>query len=314
MKKTIYVALALMLIGLIGATAVSLSTDLFHPVRADAQKQTAALGGVNTIKIAAASADVTVEKTKSRKLTAEIQGWGNKRLTRDITVDIRKDGRRLYITADQRSHFIQFSFGWVRLVIKVPDRHDQSIVVTTGSGDVTVHALRAGNLSAISRSGDITAENNQSSKRFTAKTSSGDIDVRRIHSEGAVSLTADSGDTVVDDLTAKETEIDSASGDVTVRDFNGRLTVQADSGDIGLEGDRLTGDIAAAASSGDVTIGFAHEPDSLALDFRGNSGEAAVEIGGLLYKEKSEQRIIGEKGGGRYRMDVRTRSGDFRLQ
>nr|WP_139693662.1 DUF4097 family beta strand repeat-containing protein [Sporolactobacillus terrae] len=56
------------------------------------------------------------------------------------------------------------------------------------------------------------------------------------------------------------------------------------------------------------------EPDSVTMDYRGSSGNGSVRIKDMLYEEKSDHRIVGKKGDGRYTVRVQTSSGDFKFR
>ncbi|RYL88872.1 DUF4097 family beta strand repeat-containing protein [Sporolactobacillus sp. THM19-2] len=314
MRKFIYAALGMILIGIIGVAMILLSTDLLDFEKTDAQKKTADSQGISEIQVDAGSLDVTVEKTTGRTLTAEIQGWGNGQMTRRTKLEMQRHGQALHILADQNPQFFAFSFGWKKLAVKVPAQLYQSITVHSGSGDVSVQSLRANDLSVTTNSGDITAENNQAPGNFTAKASSGDIVLKQTRAVDQVSVTTRSGDIDLTGLVAGHSYVNASSGDITVRNFSGDLSSRADAGDLVLKSERLSGNLSAEASSGDVIIGFNQDPDSLTLDYRGRSGEGIVMTKGLLYKEKLEDLIIGRKGNGKYHIKVRTNSGDFVLR
>ncbi|UAK17007.1 DUF4097 family beta strand repeat-containing protein [Sporolactobacillus terrae] len=50
------------------------------------------------------------------------------------------------------------------------------------------------------------------------------------------------------------------------------------------------------------------------MDYRGSSGDGSVRIKDMLYEEKSDHRIVGKKGDGRYTVRVQTSSGDFKFR
>ncbi|MDQ0860640.1 hypothetical protein [Bacillus sp. V2I10] len=57
-------------------------------------------------------------------------------------------------------------------------------------------------------------------------------------------------------------------------------------------------DIIMVTSSEEITIELAEKPDSLAVDYKGGSGEGTIDLDGLSYEEKSEDEIKGKIGSG----------------
>lgn len=63
-----------------------------------------------------------------------------------------------------------------------------------------------------------------------------------------------------------------------------------------------------------MSVEYQKEPASLAVDFQADSGDTEVNLDHILYKEKSEHRIVGYVGDSpSNRLKVRTTSGDIEL-
>ncbi|MCO7125825.1 DUF4097 domain-containing protein [Sporolactobacillus shoreicorticis] len=314
MKKIIYVALALILIGAIGGLIVFKTTDLFQTNRADTQTKTASVNEIKKINVEASSLDVEIKKTNRDQLSAEVKGWGNKQMIQGVKLAINKKGDTVRVTAERNQSFFTFTIGWSKLVIEVPERQYNRIAVITRSGDLTAQNLQADQLSLTTRSGTITAEHNQSSGRFDIETSSGDVDLRDNQARDEASIKANSGDLNVSETETKSLILETGSGTIDVQQFRGSLTANANSGDITIRNDKISGSIDAQTGSGNVALHFTEEPESVSVNYYGGSGEGTVDLKGFLYKEKTEKRIIGQKGDGEYKIKVRTNSGDFSLK
>jgi hypothetical protein len=314
MKKIIYVALALILIGAVGGLIVFQTTDLFQTSKANAQTKTASVNGIKKINVDVSSLDVEVKKTNRDQLSAKVKGWGNKQMIQGVKLAINKEGDALHVSAERNQSFFTFTIGWSKLTIEVPEQEYNRITVDVGSGDLSIEDLQAGHLSLTSGSGDVTAKNNKSRGNFIVQTSSGDIDMQHNQAQNEARVSANSGDLDVSDLTAKSTRLETASGDIDVERYSGSLIAQANSGDIDIESNQLSGDIDVKATSGDIDINFAQDPDSLSVDYRGGSGEGIVDLKGFLYEAKSDSVINGKKGSGKYKIKARTNSGDFSLR
>lgn len=314
MKKIIYSALALILVGGIGGLIVFQTTDLFQTSKANAQTKTASVNGVEKVNVEVSSLDVEVKKTSSDQLSAEVKGWGNKQMIQGVKLAINREGDALYVTAERNQSFFTFNIGWSKLIIEVPEQQYNQIVVATQSGNLNAQDLNASRLSFSAGSGDITAENNKSVARFDVKSSSGNINLRHNEAQDEATIQANSGDLNVSDMTAESLSLETTSGNIDVQKFSGALTANANSGDITIRNNKISGSIDAQAGSGNVALRFTEEPESVSVDYRGGSGEGTVDLQGFLYKEKTEKLIIGQKGDGKYKIRVRTNSGDFSMQ
>lgn len=314
MKKTVYAALILILTGIIGALIIYQTTDTFHSTEMRPQKETVLIDGVRDIKIDTSTVDVQVEKTDGRSLSAELQGRGNKQVTQSIKLNVKKDGQILNINVGRKGTFFSFTFGKMKLVVKVPDQIYDSVRAQSVSGDLSVRSLRAKQLSLAANSGDIVSDNNKAADHLSLQTTSGDITLKHTQIKNNAVVTANSGDVVINDLTAKSSQIETTTGEITVQNVAGNLAAHADSGDIRMNNDSLTGNISAEATSGNLDINFVKEPASFSLDYSGSSGTGTVQINGLLYTEKTEHTLIGKKGSGAYQIKARTNSGDFSLK
>ncbi|MCO7125828.1 DUF4097 domain-containing protein [Sporolactobacillus shoreicorticis] len=151
-------------------------------------------------------------------------------------------------------------------------------------------------------------------QQVSAATSSGDLTMRDTHVKGKLNANTSSGDVRLIRSSADEMRLLTHSGDITVTDYRGNLDASARSGDIDLTSDELVGDLNLETSSGDVMIALGGEPDSVSVYYQGSSGDGSVHLKDMLYEEKSDHCIIGKKGEGKYKIKVRTRSGDFRLR
>ena len=144
--------------------------------------------------------------------------------------------------------------GRARLDLTVPPAC--RLEVRTSSGDVSVagEALLAGPARVTTSSGDLAVEGGL--RELIARTSSGDV---RITRRPLVAL-----------------EADTSSGDVTLEAGAERATVDTSSGDIRLE--RLAGDLAAGASSGDVSASWERIPPAASVRVRSSSGDVRLRI------------------------------------
>ncbi|WP_100489076.1 DUF4097 family beta strand repeat-containing protein [Sporolactobacillus pectinivorans] len=283
------------------------------------QKKALNADGLHAVVVTVSPLDVELVQTEDQLLKAEIQGEWTDDPVEKIELDVHAEGDAAIIRAKMDEHRLLFGImgitwnRWVKVVVHVPARIYERVEIGGQSGDISVRRIIAETLSLSSKSGDIIVEDCEAKKELIAASTSGDIRITGLLAKEKVSARASSGDVVLRNLASDFLDAAARSGDVTVSDFRGTLAAEVSSGDIELENDQLTGDLRAYAQSGDVSISFRKDPESFAINYQGSSGEGSVHIEGILYKEKNEHRMLGQKGDGQYMIDVHTGSGDFVL-
>lgn len=128
-----------------------------------------------------------------------------------------------------------------------------------------------------------------------------------------ISVQASSGDINVEGIQADAIEVKAASGDIKVMDTDAAemLKIETASGDILVQQNQAES-IQLSAASGDITV----EPGDIdfAIDFKSSSGDGTVELEGISFSERSEHRVLGQMGTGDHEIKVRTASGDFNIR
>lgn len=274
------------------------------------------MDGINRVIVNTTSADVELIQTEETALKAQV--WADQKddgyQPVELEIDRKDDALEIRIVRRRQDWLTSLkSLGsWnVKVVFELPTRLYNEIVVDGSSSDISARQLLTNRLSTTCHSGDIELETCAVNQELVLSTSSGDLSVRDALVKGEFTAHATSGDIRLNQLTAEELKIQSHSGDITVNDFRGTIDASASSGDIELSSDKLTGNVNLESSSGDVNVSFQEEPDSFTIDYHGSSGDGSVRARDMLYEEKSDHRIIGKKGDGRYSVRVRTSSGDF---
>lgn len=277
------------------------------------------MDGINRVIVNTTSADVELIQTEETALKAQV--WADQKddgyQPVELEIDRKDDALEIRIVRRRQDWLTSLkSLGsWnVKVVFELPTRLYNEIVVDGSSSDISARQLLTNRLSTTCHSGDIELETCAVNQELVLSTSSGDLSVRDALVKGEFTAHATSGDIRLNQLTAEELKIQSHSGDITVNDFRGTIDASASSGDIELSSDKLTGNVNLESSSGDVNVSFQEEPDSFTIDYHGSSGDGSVRARDMLYEEKSDHRIIGKKGDGRYSVRVRTSSGDFNFR
>ncbi|MFS0862681.1 DUF4097 family beta strand repeat-containing protein [Fredinandcohnia sp. 179-A 10B2 NHS] len=317
MKKIMYGALLLVMVGVLGLI-ISVNTSgvevfTFSSVEVD-EKQEVPAEGVKKIVIDSPSVDVNVTPGNGDEIYVEFTGKVGKKSKALYNLDINEDGDTVEITMEKENkfQFMMFNFTKVSLNVEVPEKVYEELQINAASGDIVVDEVNAQELTIETHSGDIDVKNGEGIGKLVVKASSGDVLVNDVFVENKLEIKTSSGDIVATDNQAKVIELLASSGDISTTNLNSKeVTINTSSGDIEVEAVEVTGDLILEASSGDIDVEFLKTPASLAVDFRGGSGDGDANIEGMEFSEKTEHRIIGEIGSGEYKLNVRTSSGDF---
>jgi hypothetical protein len=283
------------------------------------QEKTASVEGIHKISVETQSLDVELIQSESDELQATLCGEHSEDEARHIELELLRRDDELRVRITQQGHLSMFHIvggiwnKYLRFTVYVPDRLFERITASGQSSDMMAKRLMAGKMIFLCRSGDIQLDDCVAKETLNVRASSGDITLNGVLGKGDVSVQNSSGDIDCRGLTGETISIGTHSGDLTVSDYRGRLRAEAKSGDIEIKSDVLAGDVAIHSSSGDVALAY-RQADSFLVHYKGSSGEGKIRMEGLSYEEKSEHLIVGKKGDGRYRVDVRTSSGDFVLQ
>ncbi|RFU62134.1 DUF4097 family beta strand repeat-containing protein [Peribacillus glennii] len=258
--------------------------------------------------------DVKLVPDDTDKITVVLKGEVSERLKDEVHIRVKESNDELLITMEELDP--KFWFGFTNLdvttEIMIPQKSYDLIFLETSSGDIEANDFNAKQITLNASSGDIKAQNSKAKESYEAITSSGEINVKSIVADEIV-FNAKSGDINGAGLHAKNSTIEASSGEIIIKDATGEITADVSSGNITIDNDKISGNLTATASSGDVIVNYKENPASLAVDYRGSSGEGNVNIKGFLFEEKTEDRILGKIGGGTYEVKVRTSSGDFEL-
>ncbi|MFP3389206.1 DUF4097 family beta strand repeat-containing protein [Brevibacillus sp. SIMBA_040] len=147
-------------------------------------------------------------------------------------------------------------------------------------------------------------------------------------------LSTATGDIKATKLSVKKTNIVSSTGDVELDGFTGdSLDIQTDTGDMKLSGIRstvqiqtttgeidslllpeLVHDVSIASETGDIRIKVDKEPVAASLDLSTETGSIKTSWKSLSYEQKSENKVNGSIGSGGPAVNVRSTTGDIRIQ
>lgn len=317
MKKVFYIVFALLLVGIWGTfyTLQGSSEGLLKFNTVEIHEKKEANGkGVENVNIESPSIDIKLTASNQENITAELKGNVDKKTKNSYELIVKENGNEvdILVEVDDKFHFALFSITSIALEVKVPEELYEKINIETSSGDVVTKSFESKALNIQTSSGDVNVKDSKIDNEIKIQSSSGDVITSDIQAN-KVEIDTESGDVMIDDQDSKHTQLHTSSGDIVLNEVNGDIVVEASSGDIAINNSEPLGNIDANSSSGDIVINFDKDPDSLTIDFEGNSGDGIVKLDGITYEDKSENEIEGRIGSGKYSIIARTSSGDFVL-
>lgn len=314
-----YGALGLVVIGVIGVI-MSINTSgveafTFSSVDVHETKEVSAKG-VSTIVIDSPTVDVKLQPGNGDKIEADFSGQVGKKSKDLYKLDLDKDGDTVRITMEKEDkfQFMMFNFTKVSLNVKVPQQVYDSIEITAASGDIALKEIKAKELSVVTESGDIKVSDAAAEGALTLQASSGDITANG-NSSNTLDIESSSGDVEIKDNVAKATDVYTSSGEILSDGLVSEdIKMNTSSGDMVVTLEEMTGNISLESSSGDIDVSFAQPATSMKVDFKSTSGDATADLDEMNYSEKSEHRILGQSGEGKFKLTARTSSGDFNVK
>jgi hypothetical protein len=189
--------------------------------------------------------------------------------------------------------------------ITVPE--NTKIDADTGSGSIRLSDVQ-GPVDADTGSGGIEIENIAAGA--TLDTGSGSIRASGVR--GSFSADTGSGSIRAELLGGGPVDLDTGSGSIRVSGVDGRLKASAGSGSVTAEGNP-TGDWEIESGSGSVNVTFPGNA-SFDLSARTSSGSVRTDFPITVQGSLSKKRLTGKVGNGGPRVDLRSGSGNIRIE
>ena len=181
--------------------------------------------------------------------------------------------------------------------------------IHTGSGDVKLEAIGA-NVETTAGSGDLTVHGVKGSLK--AQSGSGNIVADGI--AGAIEAHTGSGDIRAEQTAAGDSDLAAGSGNIHLKGLQGGLKLETGSGDVTVEG-APSHDWSVHTGSGEVYLTLQQEQGfHLVAQSSGGTISMARPITISSLSNRSDKSVDGVVGNGGPTVQVRTGSGDIRIQ
>ena len=231
MKKVIYAALVLLVVGIAGTIVSANKNGGFSLNTVDVfQSKKISATDIKNMEIETASTDVTILPGNEDAFQVVLKGKASEKLKKSFTLIAVKNGDTVIIRVKRKNEFsIGFNFEQVHLEVKIPKKEMASIAAKTSSGDIHANGLQSEQASFAASSGDISGEAWKIKNELKVHTSSGDISMNGIDSGTADFLSA-SGDMELKKLKEDTITLETSSGDAAMMDVRGNITANATQG------------------------------------------------------------------------------------
>ncbi|PLT43987.1 hypothetical protein B8V81_2418 [Paenibacillus pasadenensis] len=297
MRNVVLLGLILLLGGLIGAgvtfgqgdreSLLQFGTEevrLSEEVPADGISRLRAEAGSMDIELAAGASD--------DKIIATITGRASKKSLDKIKLELDPQGDELTVKGKEGGAFT-FGFNIVNVTMRIelPARKFEALQAELGSGDIDAQGVEAGEL--------------------TFKTGSGDIELTGVKG-GVISLRSGSGSIDGEGVVAEELAAKASSGNISLEDVLAALQLDAGSGNIRAEMDRLELPVTASSGSGNITLATRIAPASATVQYSVGSGRFRSDWNEDEDGERKSRELV--FGDGQVQVKLSTGSGNISLR
>lgn len=251
--------------------------------------------GINVLNFETTAADVEIIPSSTDRMTVKLEGEIEKKLKDKLNLSIEEEGDQLKVTYLSNDNSLGFKFGSekdVILQVTVPEKAYKEFSVRTTSGDVDLEGVTAENMKIVSTSGV------QAIKRF--------------ESEGTILLQSTSGNFKLERNVLNNFSIESTSGNVEMEALVSQSgKINTTSGNVAMIIEEMINKLEINTTSGYVKTTFRKNPESLKINFKGESGKPDIRLKDIMYEDKDKNSAIGVIGDGINTLTVKTTSGDF---
>ena len=261
---------------------------------------------IGELAISTSAGDVTVQEGPRAMVEMRVRAYGRsaadaEEYARQVNLQVGAAGSRTNVRAAMPSTANRLS---VSFVVTLPRDANLALQVDSASGSVNV-ADRTGNVTMTTRSGSARAERIKGN--VDLRTTSGSV--MAVNIEGDAAATSSSGSLQVEAVTGN-VRVGATSGSVILRDIGGRVSATSSSGGIAVDTGMIGGDWDLNAVSGGVRMTV---PASAGLNVTARASSGRVTGPAWLTIGEGRNSGTGTQGDGTYKLNIRTSSGDIRL-
>lgn len=252
-KKIAVVALALLLIGVIGSIFTVRSA-----VGSDVIPETIEINDEAFEQIAIKTNNATVELLPTDDQTTTVEFTGNRKNEQKYDVNANVEGNTLSVTVKEKwFKFFNFDFSLSSptLTVYVPEKAYETIQIDTDNGRVDTRGLEANEMRLTTSNG---------------RTSASDLDVTELQ------VTTNNGRIELKNITSAVVTSEADNGEIRLENVDGKLIGRTSNGKITLITEHLDRPIEFRTSNGRINIQTENEPTNVLFDVKVDNGKVRI--------------------------------------
>ncbi|WP_312116165.1 DUF4097 family beta strand repeat-containing protein [Brevibacillus reuszeri] len=277
-KKIFGISLLLFLLGASGLVWMFTKQDYFSFSLAQVNEERTIQEAFTSVDVATGTVDVVITPsslpTASVRLVGEASDQQMERM--QFTSKVLPDGT-LKVDVNEKLHVNLFFpvSGRLQLELYLPEKDYEKLALNTATGDI------------------------KASKLSVKKTN----------------IVSSTGDVELDGLSGESLDIQTDTGDMKLSGIRSAVQIQTTTGEIdSLLLPELVHNVSIESETGDIRIKVDQEPAAANLDLSTETGSIKTSWKSLSYELKSEKKVTGSIGTGGPTVNVRTTTGDIRIQ
>ena len=277
-KKIFGISLLLFLLGASGLVWMFTKQDYFSFSLAQVNEERTIEEPFTSLDVVSGTADVVITpsqlSTASVRLIGEASDQQRERI--QFTSSVLSDGT-LKVNVQEKFQVNLFFpvYGKLQVELSLPEKDYEKLDLNTATGDIKASKLKVKKTNIVSSTGDIE----------------------------------------LDGLTGDSLDIHTDTGDMKLSGIRSTVQIQTTTGEINsLLLPELVHDVSIESETGDIRIKVDKEPVAASLDLSTETGSIKTSWKSLSYEQKSENKVTGSIGSGGPTVNVRTTTGDIRIQ
>lgn len=264
------------------------------------------------LTIESSSTNIKLLPTDDNEIKLKFYNSANKSLDLSNYVAGNLSGRELTLEVHStKKWFSLFDFTSETLEVSLPSELLDKLTVESKSGNIEaneIHTLDSVNLEAYSGNVEVA---NSDTAQFKVSTKSGNIKLEQVNTD-EIELEASSGNVKLTSFTAETLSAETKSGNITVKGDAASVNMEASSGNITLDLEQLTANSKLSSSSGNIKLSL-EQAGSLRVTHEKHSGSTSISKSGFELLKQDNNKTEGVFGKGEVKLEVETKSGNFKL-
>ncbi|MFD1266140.1 DUF4097 family beta strand repeat-containing protein [Paenibacillus motobuensis] len=186
--------------------------------------------------------------------------------------------------------------------------------VTVTNGNISAKQLIAKEVYFKSTNGNIVNRNLSIQDQYKAEIVNGNVTASDITSQKLIEIKSSNGNIKLERAQAATIDLGTRVGGVEGTSLAGEVLIHSSTGNLKIDQRdiNLAGSIQASTNTGKIDIALRPE-QSVSLLFTSTVGIGDVSLEGMDFSESSKHKLVGKNGDGKYKIQVDTATGNFKL-